>query len=81
MLCSTWNTIIKLKVPDILKGIPSEKLLCPIGQIKKTTVVAVTGVRYATSIQVCIPTPHGSKVAPLTTLVAIYSFETCLAQT
>jgi hypothetical protein len=26
MLCSAWNTIIKLKVPEIPRGIPSEKL-------------------------------------------------------
>jgi hypothetical protein len=25
MLCSAWNTIMKLKVPEIPKGIPSEK--------------------------------------------------------
>ncbi len=25
MLCSAWNTNIKLKVPEIPKGIPSEK--------------------------------------------------------
>jgi len=25
MLCSAWNTNMKLKVPEIPKGIPSEK--------------------------------------------------------
>ncbi|CAL6437771.1 unnamed protein product [Bathycoccus prasinos] len=31
MLCSAWNTIMKLKVPEIPRGIPSEKDPCPIG--------------------------------------------------
>ncbi|CAN0311177.1 unnamed protein product, partial [Ectocarpus sp. 6 AP-2014] len=26
MLCSAWKTIMKLNVPEIPKGIPSEKL-------------------------------------------------------
>ena len=29
--CTSWNTIIKLKVPEIPRGIPSEKLPWPIG--------------------------------------------------
>jgi len=28
-LCSAWNTNMKLKVPEIPKGIPSEKEPCP----------------------------------------------------
>jgi hypothetical protein len=31
MLCSAWNTSIKLNVPEIPNGIPSEKLPWPIG--------------------------------------------------
>ena len=31
MLCSAWKTNMKLNVPLIPKGIPSEKLACPIG--------------------------------------------------
>jgi hypothetical protein len=43
MLCSAWNTIMKLKVPEIPKGIPSENDPCPIGYTKNTAKAAATG--------------------------------------
>ena len=31
MLCSAWNTNMKLKVPLMPRGMPSLKLPCPMG--------------------------------------------------
>ena len=46
---------MKLKVPEIPSGIPSEKEPCPNGYIMKTAVAAATGAEYATAIQGRIP--------------------------
>merc|ERR1711920_597208 len=50
MLCSAWNTNIKLKVPEIPRGIPSEKEPWPIGYVRKTA-----GAEKATKIHGRIP--------------------------
>ena len=46
---------MKLNVPDIPNGIPSEKLPCPKGYTKNTAKAAETGAEYATQIQGLIP--------------------------
>ena len=51
MLCSAWNTNIKLNVPEIPSGIPSENEPCPKGYTKNTANAADTGAEYATHIQ------------------------------
>ena len=43
MLCSAWKTSMKLNVPEIPRGMPSEKEPCPIGYTMKTAVAATTG--------------------------------------
>ena len=55
ILCSAWKTSIKLKVPLIPRGMPSEKLPCPNGYTRKTAEAAATGAEYATQIQGLIP--------------------------
>ena len=50
MLCSAWNTNMKLKVPEFPKGIPSEKDPCPKGYTKNTANAADTGAEYATPV-------------------------------
>merc|ERR1711920_984764 len=55
MLCSAWNTSIKLKVPEIPKGIPSENDPWPMGYVRKTAVAAATGAEKATKIHGLIP--------------------------
>ncbi|KAL2224682.1 UNVERIFIED_CONTAM: hypothetical protein Sindi_3098500 [Sesamum indicum] len=47
----SWNTIMKLKVPEIPRGIPSENFLDRLGRSRKTAVAAATGAEYATAIQ------------------------------
>ena len=37
ILCSTWNTVINLKVSKIINNLPSENNPCTIEQIIKTT--------------------------------------------
>eukprot|EP01026_Neomeris_dumetosa_P072183 TRINITY_DN733_c0_g1_i12.p4 TRINITY_DN733_c0_g1~~TRINITY_DN733_c0_g1_i12.p4 ORF type:complete len:118 (+),score=8.63 TRINITY_DN733_c0_g1_i12:743-1096(+) len=51
----TVAPIMKLKVPEIPKGIPSEKDPCPIGQMMNTAVAAATGAEQATASQGRIP--------------------------
>jgi hypothetical protein len=46
---------MKLNVPEIPKGIPSEKDPCPIGYTKNTALAAATGAEKATKIQGRIP--------------------------
>jgi hypothetical protein len=46
---------MKLKVPEIPRGIPSEKEPCPMGYVKKTAVAAATGAEKATKIHGRIP--------------------------
>eukprot|EP00632_Arachnochrysis_sp_CCMP2950_P009063 CAMPEP_0185713984 /NCGR_PEP_ID=MMETSP1164-20130828/37882_1 /TAXON_ID=1104430 /ORGANISM="Chrysoreinhardia sp, Strain CCMP2950" /LENGTH=48 /DNA_ID= /DNA_START= /DNA_END= /DNA_ORIENTATION= len=46
---------MKLKVPEIPKGIPSEKEPCPIGYTKNTAEAAATGAENATKIHGRIP--------------------------
>jgi hypothetical protein len=55
MLCSAWKTIIKLNVPEIPRGSPSEKEPCPKGYTIKTAAAAATGAEYATEIHGRIP--------------------------
>ena len=43
ILCSAWKTNIKLKVPEIPRGMPSLKLPCPKGYTKNTANAAETG--------------------------------------
>ena len=43
ILCSAWKTNIKLNVPEMPNGIPSLRLPCPKGYMRKTAKAAETG--------------------------------------
>ncbi len=42
-LCSAWSTSMKLKVPEMPRGMASEKLPWPMAYTSSTAVAAATG--------------------------------------